>query len=308
MDENLKGLELNDMPHLIPAAQGVAALNDEKRLQHLRKEIWIGYTKAGQALSKLETLFCHPARQRMPNLLLVGPTNNGKSMVIQKFKRLKHSTSVTMTDKESIPVIHMQMPSEPNVHRFYGMLLSTIGAPYLSRMRISDLETLTLKVLRQIGPRILVIDEVHNILAGSATSQREFLNLLRFLGNELQLPLVCVGTRDAYLAIRSDDQLENRFEPMVLPLWQNDEEYLSLLASFATVLPLRRPSNLHHPDLAHYILMQSEGIIGEIAAFLFRAAALAIETKDESLSLALLKKADYKSPSDRKRTFERLLA
>lgn len=41
--------------------------------------------------------------------------------------------------------------------------------------------------------------------------------LLRFLGNELKIPIVGDGTRDAYLAIRSDDQLENRFAPFVLP-------------------------------------------------------------------------------------------
>ncbi len=39
----------------------------------------------------------------------------------------------------------------------------------------------------------------------------KFLNLIRFLGNQLRIPLVGVGTREAYLAIRSDDQLENRF-------------------------------------------------------------------------------------------------
>ena len=43
------------------------------------------------------------------------------------------------------------------------------------------------------------------------------MNLLRFLGNDLRIPLVGVGTREAYLAIRSDDQLENRFEPLTLP-------------------------------------------------------------------------------------------
>jgi hypothetical protein len=54
------------------------------------------------------------------------------------------------------------------------------------------------------------------------------LNLIRFLGNELCIPLVGVGTREAYLATRSDDQLENRFEPFTLPLWEPDEEACSL--------------------------------------------------------------------------------
>jgi Bacterial TniB protein len=55
------------------------------------------------------------------------------------------------------------------------------------------------------------------VLGGRGDTRREFLNLLRFLGNELRIPLVGVGARDAYLAIRSDGQLENRFAPLALP-------------------------------------------------------------------------------------------
>ena len=55
-----------------------------------------------------------------------------------------------------------------------------------------------------------MIDELHNVLGGRGDSPHEFLNLLRFLGNEVRIPLTGAGTRDAYLAIRSDPQLENR--------------------------------------------------------------------------------------------------
>jgi hypothetical protein len=63
-----------------------------------------------------------------------------------------------------------------------------------------------------------VIDELHNVLSGSRDRQRRLLNALRWIGNELQIPLVGVGTAEALQAIRSDDQLVNRFEPFPLPL------------------------------------------------------------------------------------------
>jgi hypothetical protein len=154
---------------------------------------------------------------------------------------------------------------------------------------------------------MLVIDELHNVLAGSGPQQRQFLNLLRFLGNELRIPLVCVGTKEAYLAIRSDDQLENRFEPFSLPLWTLDDEFSSLLASFAAVLPLRRASQLHLPDIAHYILSKSEGTIGEITTLLTRSAILAVETGKECIDRQILGLVDYSSPTERRRTFEREL-
>ena len=79
--------ELTDLSHLHDAAQQVARLPAAERLRHVRADRWIGYTRATEALARLETLFEWPARQRMPNLLLTGPTNNGKSMIIEKFRR-----------------------------------------------------------------------------------------------------------------------------------------------------------------------------------------------------------------------------
>ncbi|WP_442869685.1 TniB family NTP-binding protein [Bradyrhizobium sp. CCBAU 65884] len=45
----------------------------------------------------------------------------------------------------------------------------------------------------------------------------------------MQIPLVGVGTAEALREIRSDDQLVNRFEPIALPPWIEDEAYRRLL-------------------------------------------------------------------------------
>lgn len=223
-----------DLSHLLPAAQGLARLPADERIHRLRADRWIGYPRAVEALNRLEALYTWPNKQRMPNLLLVGPTNNGKSMIVEKFRRAHPASSDA--DQEHIPVLVVQMPSEPSVIRFYVALLAAMGAPLRPRPRLPEIEQLALTLLRKLGVRLLVIDELHNVLAGNSVNRREFLNLLRFLGNELRIPLVGVGTRDAYLAIRSDDQLENRFEPMMLPVWEANDDCCSLLASFAASL------------------------------------------------------------------------
>ena len=153
-----------------------------------------------------------------------------------------------------------------------------------------------------------MIDELHNVLAGRIDRRREFLNLIRFLGNQLRIPLVGVGTREAYLAIRSDDQLENRFEPFVLPRWQTGEEACSLLASFAASFPLRRESQIATTDMAGYLLARSEGTIGELAHLLTDAAVVAIESGEEAITQRTLLMAPYAGPTERRRLFERELA
>lgn len=175
------------------------------------------------------------------------------------------------------------------------------------RQQLAELEQQALRLLRTVKVRMLVIDELHNIMAGAGSSQREFLNLLRFLGNELRVPLVGIGTKEAYLAIRTDDQLENRFEPMILPAWEEGKELESLLASFVAILPLRRPSFIATSDMARYLLARTEGTIGELAQLLICAAIAAIETGEESITARTLSLADYEGPTERRRAFEREL-
>lgn len=298
MDEN----DAVDLSHLVPSAQALARLPAAERIRHIRADRWIGYPRAVEALNRLETLYDWPSKQRMPNLLLIGPTNNGKSMLVEKFRR-QHPPS-TSADQEFIPVLCVQMPSEPSVTRFYVALLAVLGAPLRPRQHLAELERLALSLLRSVGVRLLVIDELHNILAGHGDGRREFLNLLRFLGNELHIPLVGVGTREAYLAIRSDDQLENRFEPLMLPLWEVNDETCSLLASFAAAFPLQRPSYIATPDMARYLLTRSEGTIGELAHLLTVAAVAAVDSGEEAINRRTLLLADYAGPTERRRVFE----
>jgi len=296
----------DELDHLHVSVRPVARLAAEERLRHVRADRWIGYSRATAALDRLETLYTWPVKQRMPNLLLIGPTNNGKSMIIEKFRRLHPPTS--HCDREQLPVLAVQMPSEPSVVRFYVALLAAMGAPLRPRQRLAELEQAALTLLRAVGVRVLVIDELHNVLAGRGEVRREFLNLLRFLGNELRIPLVGVGTREAYLAIRSDDQLENRFEPFTLPRWEPDEEACTLLASFAAAFPLRRPSTIATEDMARYLLTRSEGTIGELTHLLTDAAVAAIESGEEAINQRTLLMASYVGPTERRRMFERELA
>jgi hypothetical protein len=98
-----------DLSHLLPSVQVQARLPADERIRHVRADRWIGYPRALSALERLETLFAWPSRQRMPNLLLIGPTNNGKSMLVEKFRR-SHPSTVS-PDREDIPVLCVQMPS-----------------------------------------------------------------------------------------------------------------------------------------------------------------------------------------------------
>jgi hypothetical protein len=298
---------VDDLHHLTQHARKMALLPDNERVQKIRSDRWIGYTKALHILNRLDDLLAWPPKQRMPNMLLIGPTNNGKSMIIERFRRKHHVARKRYSATEKLPIVTLQMPSDPTISRFYTMLLSELGAPpAYPRARIAELELSSIQLLEAVDAKMLIIDEIHNILAGQRSQRLEFLNVLRYLGNSLRIPIVGVGIQEAHLAIRSDPQLENRFEPIPLPRWVQGEELQSLLASFAATLPLKKPSNLQQVDMAQYLLERSEGTIGEMARLLGAAAETAIASGEESINRKTLLQTPYDSPSERRRAFERV--
>lgn len=289
-------------PHLHPTARQQAEHSNEARIRRIRTDRWITYARAEAALLALKDLLSFPQRTRMPNLLLVGPTNNGKTMIVEKFRRahLPVAASKTSDGVATVPVLKIQMPAGPDESRFFSAILYELGFPSLSNDRLATRQTSAAQLMRATGVRLLIIDEVHNLLAGSRPAQRRVLNLLRWLGNELQIALVAVGTTDALHAIQSDDQLANRFEPFGLSPWRDGQEYRQLLITLEAILPLRLPSQLISPALSQKILSASEGILGEMIAMMTRAAVHAVLSGAECISAKSLDECGFVPPTQRR--------
>ena len=292
---------MSDSPvHLNDQARAALELSDGERIGRVRRTRWIGYTKAHQILNKLNELLIHPKTHRMPNLLVVGDTNNGKTMLVQKFQRLHPPSDNAEGNFISYPVLIVQAPPVPDERRLYHAILERVGAPYNSKASVEVRQRQVIAILRNISVRILVIDEIHDILAGSPSKQRQFRNVLKYLGNELQIPIVGVGIKEAFHVLQTDQQMSNRFEPVLLPRWEIGQEYLSLLSSFERMLPLRKPSHLVEKTLALKLLSMSEGTIGALSAVLTRACVRAIENDAEQISLKILGEIGWVQPSERK--------
>ena len=287
--------------HLLPKAAVYLDRPDADRIAYIRSPRWIGYPLAQKVLDRLEDLLTHPKSHRMPNLLVVGDTNNGKTMLVQRFCSRHRPQDNPDGEAAVVPVLYVQAPPVPDESRFYNAILELLFAPYKSGDRADRKQFQAIKLLRTVGLKMLIIDEIHHILAGTMTKQKAFLNVIKYLGNELEVPIVGVGTRDAFRAIQTDLQLSNRFDHALLPRWNNDDEFLRLLATFERAIPLRQPSNLIDGALADKIYSMSEGYIGEISRLLVQAAVRAVETRHERLDKKVFDSIGWEAPSDRRK-------
>ncbi len=275
-------------PHLNDSLRDLMALDGAARIAHLRRDRWIDYPRALEALAELERLLSTPPRTRMPCLLIYGDSGMGKTMIIEKLKRGHRPEFDKQRRAMKLDILAVQMPARPSEARFYAQILKAIGAPHRPSERLQVIEPITLSLLHEINPRMLVVDEVHNLLAGSGREQRVALNLLKFLANDLACAVVALGTRDAQAAMQSDAQIASRFRPMELPRWQDDDSTSRFLRAFERLLPLKEPSRLGERTMARAILERSRGITGEMAEMLTRSAELAIRRGDERITREIL--------------------
>lgn len=285
-------------PHLDDAVRPYAELSVPERLDYIRVDRWIDYPRARRALEKLDELLLFPKRARMPNLLIFGASGMGKTMIVEKFQRAHPASFDETTGIDHRPVVVVQMVASPDEGRFYHRLLSAIGAPPPTRATLGQLETQSLRLLQEMAPRVLVIDEVQNLIAGTYREQRRMLNLLRFLGNELRIPLVCLGSHEARDVIRGDAHLNSRFEPFGLPPWRHDADFQGLLGGLLRSLPLRAPSEL--TDSAIKRLVDGNcGITASIFRMVTGLAAAAIRDGTERITpAAILAERDLPPASD----------
>lgn len=124
---------------------------------------------------------------------------------------------------------------------------------------------------------MIVIDEVHNLLAGSPREQRVILQLFRHLSNELKASLVCLGIADAREAIAGDTQLARRLDQIFPPRWKADEEFQGLVVGILRSLPLRRPSALSAQSL-RTLARATDGITAKVFSMLNEFAVEAVRS------------------------------
>ncbi len=287
--------------HLTDDAGDALAESIDERIYFIRSKRWIAYPKAIEILGHLNALLKHPRTTRMPSLAVYGDSGMGKSMLVEKFK---DDYALSAREKPRGPkakLLVVELAGRPNERRLFAQILAVLGAPQSPRATIVELERTTVRLLRDLGVQVLVLDEIHNVLAASWREQRVVFNTLRYLSNELKLSLVCFGIMEARQAINGDVQLARRFDSVSLPRWMAAKEFEQLVLAIIRNLPLKEPSVLTVKGLRR-ILQTSDGVSARIFRMLNDVAIEAIETGVERITDEALER--YKPVGEDEATFQ----
>jgi hypothetical protein len=289
------------MEHLTKNTREIAIKPADERIKFINGQKWVGYTRAQEVLQRFDDILNQPPIHRMPSFLLIGESNNGKTEIIKKFQKLHQAIISEDQGKVIAPVIIIEAPSEPDEKRLYQKILSTTVVPFRSNHKPEVLFNQVYHTLKTIELKVLVIDEIHNVLSGRTNNRQVFLNALKSLSNQLMISIVAVGTKDAFHVFQSDPQMSSRFEPLALQRWQMDNEYLRLLVSYEKLIPLKEKSELVNRSLASKILSLTDGTIGGITGIIKKASIKAIQNGQEKITIELIQSLNVILPHERNR-------
>jgi type II secretory pathway predicted ATPase ExeA len=269
--------------HVSPATLELLGLPSHQRIRAIRSERWVSHPRVPKAIQVLEQILDHPRTTRMPSIAIFGDSGMGKTMLMRKFCT-DHPPGVDAdTGQHRTPVLALQMTIRPGERRFYGQILDAFQAPHNPGARIVDVERSALHLLRNANIQVVVIDEVHNILAGSHREQRTMLNMLKYISNDLSASLVCFGVMEAREALQGDAQLARRFDFLTMPRWSADDTFEELVRAILRNQPLREKSVLTAKALRH-IFLSADGVTARIFRMMNTLAIAAVEGGVEKIT------------------------
>lgn len=292
------------MEHLNDDAFAIINKSKQERIAYINQDKWITYPRANEVLEVFEDLMIHPKTERMPNVLLVGSTNGGKTKILKRFVERYPITIDEETGNNIQPIVYVSSPPKPDEKEFITRMLQYLRVPYSKTDGIANKRMQVIRTMRDRKTQMLLIDEFQHLIAGSYNSQRGFLNGIKDLSNELQIPIIAAGIEDAFNAIQVDPQLANRFEVELLDNWKFDtkeqkKEFSRLLKTIEANIPLPKPSGLYKAPLIQSMYHYTEGLIGEVMLLVRKLTKYAVAHDLDCITMEVLEAIQPLPPSQR---------
>ena len=272
---------------LHPAAEKALQASTRDRMAMTIRDHVIHYPALDQIRTEAEWMVYEPRQTRARGLVVMANRGNGKTSLA----KLIHRQFAAYESPDLPCVLRISISGVRDPRAFYGRILEELGSPARISHRLSDRELLVQRLLREVDCRLLILDEVQDVLLGSEREQQRALEGIKLLMNELSLPILAFGTEKAGLGFSADPHLQARFTQFAMPTWKADNTLANFLAAYERLLPLKEASNLAAGDKLAFLVKMSEGVLGKIVARVQNAALAAIVDGSEHIKLEHLKTA-----------------
>lgn len=284
--------------HLSSEAAALLGQPLDARVHYILSERFIRYQAAQEIIDHITFLAMHPPQTRAWGLGVVAPPGSGKTMLALAVKKsVGASESLRPSQgRATQPAIMITMTGVRDAISLDRRILLELGYPLNHRLTVVDRESLTMRLLVDARVRILLIDEIQDLLTSTPRQQRLALDHVKLIMNTVRIPIMVLGIKDAIEAMQTDPHLSERFDWRTLPLWKNDNNTRELLNALERELPLRNASNLSSTTLTRKIVKISNGSLARLCRLVCHAAVIAASDGSDRITESTLEKVSLAIP------------
>lgn len=230
-------------------------------------------------------------------LPILGESRTGKSRSLESFL-INHPKSRDGQGAH-IPVLVVKVPPKPTVKGLAEEMLTALGDPMPEKSTEQGKTRRLLKLLRECGTRMLIIDEFqHFVDKGSAKIAYHVADWLKIIADESKVALVVSGLPSCTKVLDVNEQLEGRFmSPVLLPRfsWTADahrSEFVGILTAFHGEMASQFSiPEFQTDEMAFRFHCATGGLIGYLAKTLRIAVWDAVDAKRRNITLEDLQAA-----------------
>lgn len=290
------------------SAEKALSLPPPQREDFVKKKFWINYDDAVKVLEELDLLLKATPEDRMPCLLTIAESNNGKSDLFDYFRKKHPPVGDDNGNAVSIPLLCVSAPASPDEAEFLSNIITEFGVPFNPAQKPRLLLAQALRLIHEYKVRLLLIDEFNQIGTGTAGKQRHFLHRLRLFSKAARISIAGAGTPESIGLTTLDRQFKTRFPLFPLRRWKKGEDRtLSLLAAIECRLPFPEWSNLDSISFSNRLIDESEGTIGDLIELTEKMACYAISVGASRLTVEMIKDVGWIKPSQRASSIKAML-
>ena len=241
----------------------------------------------------MEGLIGRASRSNTPGgLWLLGNGGQGKSFMLEAIAR-KHPPRET-TSCRHCEAILIPLSSRPSTSDILLTILMALGqSPEMLRyQKNTELESIAIEAMAHCSVKVLLFDESQHLWLSTKGGVKRGVDrlggqlgdFLKRLYDKSGVAFVFAGTPGLQELINGDAQASTRWAGVLrLAPFENDVNFMALLASLSKALPMEEPSNLIEETLRTQIHTATQGNFRRLKNLLAEAVFLAASAGDKSV-------------------------
>lgn len=284
-------------PHLNPLALAAMTMPVAERSNWTCRDRFIVHEQVLAIFKVTDMLVRSRGRVRPRGLVVSGVSGSGKTMIANAVLRDYPEQGNTDTTEAAKPVIRITMTNAREASKIFSRTLRALGCPHIASYTADEREELVIALLQNAGVRMLIIDEIQDVLKRSVRQMENTFEGIKYLMNEAGISIFALGTEHAEQAMMREEHLVTRFRSIKLPLWQVGPLLSNFLDELESSLPLPERSRLSVPAIQRLLVKTSKGRLDLIVERVVFAAALAIEEGVNRIDETFLERAEFEIPA-----------